>query len=81
MKYDIWVVNKKNRAGDDGSEFTATGLFINEGQRIGYKDETNTPIFDGPVMQVAVSETGTILVETERNQYMIKQLNYIKGVH
>lgn len=30
---------------------------------------------------MAVSETGTILVETERNQYMIKQVTFQKGVH
>ena len=81
MKYDLWVVNKKSRLKDEGSEFQVTGLFINNGQRIGFRTSNNTPIFDGPVLQMAKSETGTILVETRENQYMIKQVDYEQGVH
>lgn len=81
MKYDIWMVNKKNRTGDEGEEFEATGLFINKGHRIGYRTHTNELIYDGPVLQMAQSVTGTILVETRTNQYMIKQLNDDGDLH
>ena len=81
MRYDIWVVNKKNRAGNEGEEFEATGLFINKGYRIGYRTNANELIYDEPVIKWKVSETGTILVETKNNQYMIKQLHDDGDLH
>ena len=81
MKYDVWKVNKINRGNEDDQEFTATGLFINKGQRLGYRDIAGVLNLDGPVIQMAVTQSGTILVETNKNQYMIKQLFDNKELH